>query len=70
MTATNREERDDMVTLHSPGTGELLIATLEGVMRASIGDWIIRGVAGEFYPCKDSIFSATYEPADEPRGES
>ena len=53
-----------------PGTGELLIATLEGVMRASIGDWIIRGVAGEFYPCKDSIFTATYEPADETRGKS
>ena len=44
-----------------PGTGELLIATLEGVMRASIGDWIIRGVAGEFYPCKSDIFEATYE---------
>ena len=53
-----------------PGTGELLIATMEGVMRASIGDWIIRGVAGEFYPCKDSIFSAAYEPAYEARGES
>lgn len=47
-----------------PGTGELLIATLEGVMRAGIGDWIIRGVAGEFYPCKESIFTATYEPAE------
>lgn len=37
------------------------ITTLEGVMRASLGDWIIRGVQGEFYPCKPDIFEATYE---------
>jgi hypothetical protein len=43
----------------------LYIPTLEGVMRADLGDWIIKGVAGEFYPCKDSIFKATYEPVDE-----
>jgi len=40
------------------------IATLEGVMRADVGDWIIRGVAGEFYPCKPDIFAATYEPVE------
>jgi hypothetical protein len=40
------------------------IETLEGVMRANAGDWIIRGVQGEFYPCKPEIFAATYEPAD------
>ena len=39
----------------------LKIFTLEGKMRASIGDWIIRGVKGEFYPCKPDIFEATYE---------
>lgn len=39
------------------------INTLEGVMRADKGDWIIRGVKGEFYPCKPGIFAATYEPA-------
>lgn len=39
------------------------IPTLEGVMRANLGDWIIRGVQGEFYPCKPDIFAATYEPA-------
>lgn len=44
----------------------LLIHTLEGDHRASLGDWIIRGVAGEFYPCKPDIFDATYEPADCP----
>lgn len=41
---------------------KLLISTLEGVMTASNGDWIIRGVNGEHYPCKPDIFSATYQP--------
>jgi hypothetical protein len=41
---------------------ELTIPTLEGDMVASHGDWIIKGVQGEFYPCKPEIFSATYEP--------
>ena len=39
----------------------VVIQTLEGAMLASPGDWIIRGVAGEFYPCKPDIFEATYE---------
>lgn len=39
---------------------DVLIHTLEGRMHVSIGDWIIRGVAGEFYPCKPDIFSQTY----------
>jgi len=43
--------------------GLLLIATSEGEMRARAGDWIIRGVKGEYYPCKPDIFEATYEPA-------
>lgn len=38
------------------------INTLEGTMRADINDWVIRGVKGEFYPCKSDIFDATYEP--------
>lgn len=42
----------------------LIIHTLEGDMRADPGDWIIKGVKGEFYPCKDEIFTATYRPAD------
>lgn len=37
------------------------IGTLEGVMVASAGDWIIRGIKGELYPCKPDIFEATYE---------
>lgn len=40
------------------------IHTREGVMRADIGDWIIKGVQGELYPCKPDIFAATYEPAE------
>ena len=43
----------------------ILISTLEGVMRAEVGDWIIQGVKGEFYPCKPDIFAATYEPVGE-----
>lgn len=39
----------------------LVIHTLEGDMVANHGDWIIRGVKGEFYPCKPDIFAATYE---------
>ena len=42
-------------------SGDLMIHTLEGDMRVSAGDWIIRGVQGEFYPCKPDIFKATYE---------
>lgn len=44
-----------------PAFDEVAIATLEGPITASLGDWIIRGVAGEFYPIKDDIFRATYE---------
>jgi len=47
----------------SPGTGfeYLMINTLEGVMQADPGDVIIKGVAGEFYPCKPAIFNKTYD---------
>jgi hypothetical protein len=42
----------------------LLIPTLEGIMLARQGDFVIRGVQGELYPCKPDIFAKTYEPAD------
>ena len=47
-----------------PGTsnGTVSIGTLEGPLLVSFGDWIIRGVQGEIYPCKPDIFEATYEP--------
>jgi hypothetical protein len=41
--------------------GNVEIKTLEGVMVGNVGDYIIRGVQGEFYPCKGDIFEATYE---------
>lgn len=43
---------------------KLYIKTLEGVMTANMGDYIIKGVNGELYPCKQDIFLKTYEPAD------
>lgn len=45
--------------------GGLLIPTLEGDMLADVGDWIIRGVQGEFYPCKPDMFEAVYEEVTE-----
>lgn len=41
---------------------DYVIKTLEGEMTATIGDWIIKGVKGEIYPCKPDIFEMTYEP--------
>lgn len=49
---------------HSDGTDRLKIMTLEGEHLVSWGDWIIRGVADELYPCKDEIFQQTYEPVE------
>lgn len=43
---------------------EILIETLEGTMKADIGDYIIKGVNGEFYPCKPDIFHKTYEKVE------
>ncbi len=48
----------DIFRVESDG---LVIKTLEGDMKASIGDFIIKGVQGEFYPCKPDIFEKTYE---------
>jgi len=42
------------------GRGGIALPTLEGDMTANVGDWIIKGVKGEFYPCKPDIFEATY----------
>lgn len=49
------------VTLGGIDPGCMNIRTLEGVMRANPSDWVIRGVKGEFYPCRDVIFAATYD---------
>jgi hypothetical protein len=45
-------------------SGGFDIDTLEGVMYARVGDFIIKGVNGEFYPCKPDIFEKTYEPVE------
>jgi hypothetical protein len=45
-------------------SNKLVIITLEGDMRANIGDWVIKGVADELYPCRNDVFLRTYEPAD------
>ena len=50
-------------TEEGAGDGTLSIGTLEGPHLVSWGDWIIRGVKGELYPCKPDIFEATYEAA-------
>lgn len=67
------EGKPEGVHLHNgephPGGGEigLHIPTLEGLMLARENDWVIRGVAGELYPCKPDIFAATYEPVEAAR---
>ena len=57
--------RGGTVRFENEGTPDvsMLIDTLEGTHRANQGDWIIRGVKGELYPCKPDIFAATYEAA-------
>jgi len=56
----------DMVSINAIITHEndCEIKTLEGVMRGETGDYIIKGVKGEIYPCKPDIFALTYEPVD------
>jgi hypothetical protein len=41
------------------------IMTLEGIMTGRLNDWVIKGISGEFYPCKPDIFELTYEKADD-----
>ena len=47
--------------IYNPEDNGYYIATLEGKMKISKGDWIIKGINGEFYPCKPDIFEKTYE---------
>jgi hypothetical protein len=48
----------------TPARDTIAIDTLEGTMTAQRGDWIIKGVKGEFYPCKPDIFETSYEKVD------
>lgn len=61
MDRSRLEMRDDLLLV---GGLTLLIPTLEGTHECRPGDWIIRGVQGEFYPCKPDIFEATYEAVE------
>lgn len=65
--AWNKEPGEGALFIDSddPKRERLVIGTLEGVYRVSWDDWIIRGVKGEIYACKDSIFKLTYEPVDD-----
>ena len=56
-----RPNQDGSITSFEEG---LRIVTLEGVMKVSTGDWIIRGDRGELYPCRDDIFQRTYRKVD------
>ena len=49
------------ISYENPDAPVIKIETLEGVMDVSIGDWIIKGVNGEFYPCKEEVFLKSYE---------
>ena len=66
-TKENLEElsRFSHVIIYSPASTRISIKTLEGMMEATKGDWIIKGVADEFYPCKPDIFEATYEAVED-----
>lgn len=66
-TGTNFDDVSDFVQdteIAYAGNNEVQIQTLEGVITAKAGDWIIRGVHGEYYPCKPDIFEKTYELAE------
>ena len=57
-------QSDLRVSYEKPDKPVIKIETLEGTMEASVGDYIIRGVNGEIYPCKPDIFAKTYEVAE------
>jgi hypothetical protein len=63
-TGDNSMEMQEFLGEHweNPYPDVLAIHTLEGYHQAQKGDWIIKGVKGEFYPCKPDIFEQTYEP--------
>ena len=50
-----------VVFISAVNENDLIVVTLEGDMTANVGDWIIKGVKGEVYPCKPDIFEKTYE---------
>lgn len=59
--AVNSDHQSKASWTNDGSGGHVKIETLEGIMEARRGDWIIKGVKGELYPCKPNIFAATYE---------
>ena len=55
----------EIIMSFDPNGDQLVISTLEGVLRVEWNDWIIKGVKGELYPCKPDIFEQTYEKVEE-----
>lgn len=58
------DNQDLVIDYSNKDNPKIKIDTLEGIMEASVGDYIIKGVNGEFYPCKPDIFEKTYEKVD------
>ena len=62
----NGDNLDDIIIWSSYAvTQECKIVTLEGMLNISVGDYIIKGVKGEYYPCKPAVFQETYEEYDD-----
>lgn len=57
----NVEEIDNFLGKRPAVGHKFTISTLEGMVWVSVGDWVIKGIAGEFYPCKDEVFKQSYE---------
>ena len=58
-------DSDLVINYSEKNNPKLKIETLEGIMNASLGDYIIKGINGEFYPCKPDIFEKTYEVVED-----
>ena len=65
MDSANANPNGNVLKTHMPEHGKLIIPTLEGNHIANTGDFIIRGIKGELYPCKPDIFESTYELFEE-----
>ena len=64
-TGKNYDEIYSFCAVSYPDKGVVIIPTLEGKMICNVGDWVIKGAKGEFYPCKPDIFEKIYEVVDE-----
>ena len=60
----DKERKNGVHDLRPEAPPVAVMETLEGKMEGHVGDWIVKGISGEFYPCKDDIFQKTYEEAE------